>query len=193
MPPDTRERIIQAAAAIFATRGYAGATTQAIADAAGVNEVTLFRHFGSKQNLFMAVLERHSVLPDLEAALADRLTGDLRGDLLLIGRRFLEALAQRREAILMSLCEADQRPEVREVGGQMLHQMRGALAGYLRGQVEAGGLRDRDPEMMAQAFMGMFFAYTISRVMLGEEGMPPEEVVALFVEIFVDGAADGES
>ncbi len=46
---DTRERILQAAAELFAEKGYARATTRSIAEAAKVNEVTIFRHFGSKK------------------------------------------------------------------------------------------------------------------------------------------------
>ena len=48
---DSRERILRAAAAVFTEHGVAGATTRRIAEQAGVNEVTLFRIFGSKAAL----------------------------------------------------------------------------------------------------------------------------------------------
>ena len=57
-PPPTRERILAAAAAVFAREGLKAATTREIARAAGVNEVTLFRVFRSKRNLLAAVLDR---------------------------------------------------------------------------------------------------------------------------------------
>jgi AcrR family transcriptional regulator len=44
-------QIFQAAMAIIAERGYAGATTRQIAEAAGVSEVTLFRKYGTKAEL----------------------------------------------------------------------------------------------------------------------------------------------
>jgi AcrR family transcriptional regulator len=53
-----RERLLDAAAVVFARDGLAGSTTREIAYAAGVNEVTLFRLFQTKQNLLTAVLER---------------------------------------------------------------------------------------------------------------------------------------
>ena len=53
-----RERLIDAAALVFARDGLAASTTREIARAAGVNEVTLFRLFRTKQNLLTAVLER---------------------------------------------------------------------------------------------------------------------------------------
>ncbi len=55
---DTRERLLGAAATVFARDGFEGATTRAIAREAGVNEVTLFRHFQTKENLQSAVLQR---------------------------------------------------------------------------------------------------------------------------------------
>jgi AcrR family transcriptional regulator len=55
---DAREKLLAAAAGVFARDGLAGATTREIAREAGVNEVTLFRLFRTKQNLLTAVLER---------------------------------------------------------------------------------------------------------------------------------------
>lgn len=47
-----RERLLQAASALFAQRGYRGTTTRDIAEAAGITERTLFRHVSSKSELF---------------------------------------------------------------------------------------------------------------------------------------------
>src|ERR1700738_3630419 len=54
----TRERLLDAAAETFARDGIRGATTREIARKAEVNEVTLFRHFKSKEQLLRAVLQR---------------------------------------------------------------------------------------------------------------------------------------
>ena len=55
---ETKELLLDAALEIFSENGFNGATTKAIAEKAGVNEVTLFRHFGNKEALFNAVIER---------------------------------------------------------------------------------------------------------------------------------------
>ena len=54
----TRERLLDAALRVCARRGLHGATTREIADEAEVNEVTLFRHFGSKEKLIVALFQR---------------------------------------------------------------------------------------------------------------------------------------
>jgi AcrR family transcriptional regulator len=186
---DTRQRILQAAARVFAEEGYARATTRALAAAAGVNEVTLFRHFGSKQGLFSAIVEAYAT-PALNTAMAAQLTGDYRQDLVTMGDNVLHLLLARREAMLLMLCEADHFPEVRQVMAQNPRQLRRMLAGYLRQQIAQGRVRPLHAEAAAQAFWGMFFAYTIS-LWLMDEPLDPElideEVVAQFVDIFVEG------
>jgi AcrR family transcriptional regulator len=174
---------------VFAEKGYARATTRALAAAAGVNEVTLFRHFGSKQNLFAAVIERFAA-PAVTEAMEAELTGDYRQDLLMMGRHLMEIMTQRKEAVRMMLCEADHFPEVREVMVRNPRELRQRLAGYLQRQMEQGLVRQLHAEATAQAFWGMFFAYGISVGILAEPVQPAlsdEEMVSHFVDIFVRG------
>ncbi|GAA1691812.1 TetR/AcrR family transcriptional regulator [Streptomyces yatensis] len=56
---NTRRRLLEAAAALFAERGYERATVRDIADRAGVNQALLFRYFGSKRALFGEVIARN--------------------------------------------------------------------------------------------------------------------------------------
>lgn len=53
-----REQILEAASRVFGERGYVGATTDQVARAAGISQPYVVRMFGSKENLFVAVLDR---------------------------------------------------------------------------------------------------------------------------------------
>ena len=188
----TRQRIAQAAARVFAEHGYSGATTRHIAAAAGVSELTLFRHFGSKKNLFMQVVQHGSALPGMQAALRERMSGDLRQDLQIIGAHFLKTILERRKTILMTLSEAGRLPELRQAARQVPDHQRQMLAGYLNGHIQAGRLHPADPTLLAQAFLGMLFAYAINSALQEETPLDDaeiEQVVAFFVGIFLDGAA----
>ena len=59
-PPEelapTARKLVDAATRVFGDKGYAGATTKAIAKEAGVSEKTLFSHFRSKSELFVATI-----------------------------------------------------------------------------------------------------------------------------------------
>jgi AcrR family transcriptional regulator len=59
LPAEKRkEQLLDTAAKLFATHGYAGATTSEIAKASGVTEPIIYRHFASKRDLFIALIER---------------------------------------------------------------------------------------------------------------------------------------
>ncbi|MEM9483710.1 MAG: helix-turn-helix domain-containing protein, partial [Cyanobacteria bacterium P01_F01_bin.116] len=55
---DTQEKILEAAQRLFARRGYGGTTTRDLAQAAGVAEGTLFRHFENKKAILIEVATR---------------------------------------------------------------------------------------------------------------------------------------
>src|ERR1700739_283530 len=83
--PETRERLLRAAADEFAERGYDGTRVADIAAAAGVSNGALYAHFGSKAELLVAAVRAHgrAVLADMLAAEPDRSITEL---LLVIGR-----------------------------------------------------------------------------------------------------------
>ena len=60
--PQRREQLISVATKLFAERGYEATTTAAIAEAAGVTEPILYRHFEGKQDLFVAIVREMSDL-----------------------------------------------------------------------------------------------------------------------------------
>ena len=90
---ETRERLLRAAADVFARRGYDGTRVADIAAAAGVSNGALYAHFGSKAELLVAALRTHGrrLLADLFAADPDRSITEL---LLVIGR----SLPKRRDS-----------------------------------------------------------------------------------------------
>jgi AcrR family transcriptional regulator len=61
----TRQRLIQSALELFMAQGVSGTTTRQIAEGADVNEVTLFRQFGNKHGLLLAVLAESAALKTL--------------------------------------------------------------------------------------------------------------------------------
>jgi AcrR family transcriptional regulator len=193
---ETRERIVRGAAQVFAEEGYEGATTRAIADAAGVNEVTLFRHFGNKRNIFTAVIERFSALPGLRSGVEEQITGNYCEDLVMLGNHYLATMLERRKAILMSLSAAERLPEIRETIAHTPAQQQRMLSDYLRGQIARGVVRDLpSPELAAKMFFGMLFEYAITWPLITGtpiEHIPPEEVVSQLVDIFVRGTAESQ-
>lgn len=71
----TEVRLVEAASQLFARQGFKATTTREIAQLANLNEVTLFRYFPRKSDLFLAALEFHlcriSIGQDLQSGLAE--------------------------------------------------------------------------------------------------------------------------
>lgn len=187
----TRKRIIAAAADVGSQVGYSKATTRAIADAAGVNEVTLFRHFGTKEKLFSAAIEEYGS-PAMVPVIESRFSGDYREDMFMVGSFFLDILVERREMLRLLLCESAHIPEVRTVLARNPRELRQMLARYLEQQMKNGVVNEGHPEAMAQAFLGMFFSYAITLNILEEKLYPelnPGDLVFQFVDLFVSGTS----
>jgi AcrR family transcriptional regulator len=192
---ETRQRILDAAVEVGSRRGYARATTRLIAEHAGVNEVTLFRHFGTKQNLFSEAIERYGA-PALVPTIESQLSGDFRQDLIVLGRTIFSVLLERREALQLILCESTHIPEVRGVMARNPQQLRVMLARYFKSQMDQGCMMEGHAELLAQAFLGMFFAYAISLNMLDSAIEPPvsnEDFVQCCVDLFMEGTIAGSA
>jgi len=187
---ETRERILAAAVEVMAELGYTRATTRIIAKVAGVNEVTLFRHFGSKRNLFSEMIHNRSALPDLTNFIESQLTGEYRKDLLHLATVFDQMIIKRKEALRLMLCEAKEFPDVREVIVQIPDGLRTVLTQYFQMGIDNGSLRNLNPELMAQGFLGMFFSFGIMREILDSSicsDIPEEQIITQFVDIFISG------
>lgn len=107
---DRRELVLEAATRMFGERGYHGATTDAVARAAGVSQPYVVRMFGSKEALFLAVLDRAAdrLLDSFRAAIRDNAAGVSRGEPDDVEHRiasnYAELLADR--GLLLSLMQA---------------------------------------------------------------------------------------
>ena len=159
--PERRELVLAAAAAVFGERGYVGATTDAVAKAAGVSQPYVVRMFGTKAALFQAVLERSldRLIDEFRAEIQEQGVGsdNLR---LCIGRRYVELLSDR--GLLLSLMQAFMLGADPEIGPT-------ARAGFLR---VYRLLRDEGkftPEEAAQFLEGGMMINTLVGLRMGAD------------------------
>ena len=129
----TRERLLRAAADVFAERGYDGTRVADIASAAGVSNGALYAHFGSKAELLLAALRAHGrrVLADLLAADP----GSPVTELLLQAGRSLPRRCDARGYLVVEALIAARRDN--EVAGPM-RSYTAERADWLAGLIEAG-------------------------------------------------------
>jgi AcrR family transcriptional regulator len=182
---DIRDRILDAAKRIYTQHGFRGATTRLIAIEAGVNEVTLFRTFGSKAALFEALMQGHvaqspiPVLPDNPVDPEEEMRewcsavlSHLRENSALIRTSFGE-IEERPEAAI-SMCEGP------NCAGMLLTDY------VLRLQSRGLAAPDGDVPTAVSMLMSALFGDAISRgVMPGAFPQPVEAAPAKYVRVFL--------
>ena len=184
----TRLRILTATRELFASRGTRGTTTREVAVRAGVNEATLFRHFGTKQQLVDVMLEHFSRIPTPWQALIEaEAFPTLREQLCALGLAAIDELTRKQDIMRMTLAEEVTNPEGSSCAWQAPSEARRMLVEYFERTSAAGELVG-EPELLACAFMSQFFAYVMARRIWGPYDRTPEQVVPLIVELFLHGA-----
>jgi AcrR family transcriptional regulator len=143
-------RIFQVAIDQLMARGYEGATTRDISAAAGVNEVTLFRRYGSKAGLIeQAIASRLADTP------LNRLTytGDLEADLVSIVRAYLLTNEAHGDIVPVLLIEVSRHPDLRSSVGVPWRNLYGAI-GIIQRYQHDGLLGEEHPLSVIGSLLG---------------------------------------
>jgi AcrR family transcriptional regulator len=185
----TRERMVEAAERVMRSKGLAHTTTKEIAREAGYSEGAIYKHFESKEELFIRVLtERLPSFVGIIQELPRRAGREALGGVLeeVAGA----ALAFYGESFPMSVSVfsepgllARHREEMRRMGAGP-EKANEALAAYLEAERDLGRVReDADPEAAAAMLLGACFQRAFLTSFSGEDVIPAQE------EGFVAGIA----
>ncbi|MEP6491975.1 MAG: helix-turn-helix domain-containing protein [bacterium] len=184
---DIRDRIIDAAKKVYAQHGFRGATTRLIAIEAGVNEVTLFRTFGSKAALFEALMQTHvakSPIPTLPNSPVDPELEMTEWCAVILAH-----MRENRSMIRTSFGEIGDRPEAALSMSEGPNCAGMILTDYLL-RLQAIGMASADGDIPTAVAMLMssIIGDAISRdVMPGVFPQPESEAPAKYVRTFMRG------
>ena len=163
--PPARQLLLSAAARVFARDGLEGATTRAISLEAGVNEVTLFRHFGTKEHLIEAVVGSAFGAEGHPADAIVRGRQRLRADLVAFARRYDALLVANLPLIRTMIGEIHRHALCQQQALKgIFWPMRAALVERLALARSTGEARPGiQPEVAADIFAGAIFASVLRR------------------------------
>lgn len=165
--PQRREQLLAVATKLFATRGFDATTTAAIAEAAGITEPVLYRHFENKNDLFIAVLRncttllisrwKAAVVP--HASSADQIRG--------IATSVYNALADISDAqrviygAAATSCDPDVRVVLKDHVDQFIHVAHKIVTeGIGRGEFR----NDLDVPAMALSLVNLYTGFSFTRL-----------------------------
>ncbi|KPN94861.1 TetR family transcriptional regulator [Lysinibacillus sp. ZYM-1] len=185
----TAERIIEAALQLISEKGYTAATTKTIAELAGVNEVTLFRHFGNKRGLLKAIVEQFSYYPVLQQEINQNVTWDLEKDLYNFSLKHFEFLMSIKDLVMIGFKESIQFPEISEEIANIPLLIKKELCQYFQEMQHRGKIREVNVEATALSLIALNFGHFMSRARLGTmvSDIPTEELLQTSVAIFSRG------
>jgi AcrR family transcriptional regulator len=177
---------------LFSERGYGATTARSIASRAGVNEVTLFRHFGSKGGLLQSLIEREAAVTMGPVEHRINPTGDLASDLTGLGALISRGMAGREKYMRLVLTARDRHPVLWDRASQMPTGALALLREYFS-KASARGLlrRELDPDFAAVAFFSFFFSAPMSLTLLGKDvfAASDESRIRMYVDLFVGGVS----
>jgi len=186
----TRESILNAAYGLIIRQGYAATSMRQIAESSGLALGGIYNHFSSKADVFRAIIqERHPffrLIPMLSNVSGDTVEEYARN----AAHALVGELARHPEFLNLMLIEivefkGKHAPALFE---KRLLPMVMPMAQHL--QALRGDLRPIPTFVLARAFLGMFFSYYITEVLIGRS-LPPElrkiNTMDHFVDIFLHG------
>jgi AcrR family transcriptional regulator len=190
----TRQKLMDAARAEFGDKGIEAATTRGIADRAGCNEVTLFRHFESKQKLLAAVVQETSVEFSALCECPGALSGNPREDLERFARVYNHSLERCEGMARAMIGEGRRRPTLcKELIGDVLEPLHRSIANYLDQRKSEGLVReDLNSMAFAEVFTSSLFGGLLRRTS-GLSELDRDGWIREIVEIFVRGIESGTS
>lgn len=172
-----RQQILEVAIRAFAERGFAGASTLAIAAAAGVGEPTIYRYFASKRELYLAAIDRcTSQILEHWRALAAESDSPLQA-IERIGAWYLSQLRARPDDLLLryrSLADKHDPETTERVRSGYRETLRFVADLYAQARERGDVPRSVDPETQAWLFVALGAAFDQVQLLGLSDALSPE-------------------
>jgi AcrR family transcriptional regulator len=193
---ERRLQILEVAVTLFSQKGFRGTTTKEIAQAAGVSEAMVFRHFATKQELYSAILDHKACASgrfDPAEMAADPIA---RQD----DRAVFESLAlgalthhendpQFQRLLLHSALEKHELAQM--FFDQIVRHVYDFLGSYIRERQRDGAFIEIDPAIVVRCFIGMVMHHSLNNNLWDPDrrllNISNESAAKLFTDILLKG------
>jgi TetR/AcrR family fatty acid metabolism transcriptional regulator len=189
-----RNQILDAAAQVFAEKGFHRATTREIASTAGISEGTIYNYFDNKESLLIGIMFRLARLESLNDELLEALQGDVRELFIALFGQRSSHIEQAQETIKAVLPGVMVNPELRErFHQQFVLRIATVLEQYIQTRIDLGHIRPVDAPLAARAIQSMFVGLLVLRIM-GDETLLAgwDDVPDLLATMIFDGLSPRE-
>ena len=192
-PGDRREEILQAAATLFAQKGYQRTAVREIAERAGIAPGTIYLYFEGKGDLLIQLMKRLTELEELDADLVGAFETDARTFLTTISRERMARLVENEEMVRAILPQMLVQPVLREAFYQeLVEPLISLLEAYVQTRIEEGDIRPIDVPLTVRTVQSLFIGLLIVRI-LGDQQLQTrwEEMPELIGTLLFEGLNPG--
>ena len=193
---DRRLQLLAVAESLFSDRGFRGTTTKEIAQAAGVSEAMVFRHFATKQELYAAILDHKAYSGgafDPEEVVAEALQQkDDRAvfeGLALCALQYHESDPEFQRLLLHSALERHELAQM--FFEEFVRRVYEFLGRYIRQRQGEGALAEMNPAIVVRAFIGMVMHHSLNNNLWDPErrllNISNESAAKHFTDILLNG------
>ncbi|HDR7516366.1 TetR/AcrR family transcriptional regulator [Bacillus anthracis] len=187
-----REKVMEAATLLFGEKGYTATTIREVAEKAGVSELTIFRNFKNKENLFRESIILRTTPVALLEEIEEQFTGDLHKDLTKVAETYIQTNLPKLNYIWAALIESRQNSEMKTLLHELNSHLVDHLENYLKQLGEKGHISPCNYRVIANMFYGQLFLY-IMNVSITEEEIQLEEYIETCVNLFMNGISNKEN
>ncbi|HEX8070635.1 MAG TPA: helix-turn-helix domain-containing protein [Pyrinomonadaceae bacterium] len=194
---ERRQQLLRVAMRLFSQRGFRGTTTKEIAQAAGVSEAMVFRHFATKEELYNAIIDFKACAGgfDPRQCLAEPISRrDDRAVFEDLARTLMEHHEQDQDFLrLLSHAALEEHQLTDMFWERNVLPMYDFLGQYIRERQREGALRQFDPAIIIRAFLGMVIHHTINNTLWDKKrrllDISNERAAREFTDILLGGVA----
>lgn len=197
---ERREQILRAAVDLFSRKGFKGTTTKEIANASGVSEAMVFRHFASKDELYAAILHGKGCKEGVNRfpwegneALTDAIKQ--KDDFSVFYIIALAALDKHHADVgfmrLLFYSALEEHDLAERFFKEFIERIYDFIGGYIKSRQDDGAMRKVEPRVVVRAFMGMLIHHSLNNILWDKKrvllDITNEEAAKSFAEILLKG------
>ncbi len=199
-----REQILKTAVQLFSQYGFSGTTTKKIAEAAGVSEAMVFRHFSRKSDIYDAILDNKQCHDGMrfpweeDTVLLEAIAkGD---DHAVFYNLAINALTKQQSdehfMRLLFYSALEEHELAERFFNEFVARIYEFIGGYVTKRQKEGAMREMNPRIVVRAFLGMMIHHSLNNILWDKKrrllNITNEEAAKNFAEIILHGVAKHE-
>jgi len=203
---ERRDQILATAVNLFARNGFRGTTTKEIARAAGVSEAMVFRHFATKEALYVAILDDKGCREGvgrfpwenndlLKTAIEEK------NDFEVFYQIAVSALEKHQSSEpfmrLLFYSALEEHELAARFFGDFVDKVYEFIGHYIKQRQDDGTLRQIEPRVAVRALLGMLIHHSLNNILWDKDhkllNIPNEEAARNFAEVFLNGIRKRQS